>query len=107
MVIPTVAIHHGDDGTNEPASIDIKQDGRQKPFEESGVPTLGIGKTETAEPMAGMKKIQGGEPAAIGGGRTIHGNLRRTASFEGPGGQGELHGRGATADQKTIVRGRR
>ena len=73
--IPTVAIHRGDDETDKPASIEIKQGTRQEPFQEDGVHALCIGKAEATEPMAGMKKIQGGEPAVIGGGRTIHGGL--------------------------------
>lgn len=65
-VIPTVAIHHGDHGTYEPAgTIIIEQHSRQQTTKQTVVRKFRFRQTETTEAMTRMKHIQRSKPAII------------------------------------------
>lgn len=83
-VSPTVAIHHGDHGTYEPAGTTIEQNSQQQTFKQTVVRKLRIRKTEFAETMARMKRFQRFKPAIVCHGNPIQWNgVIETAIFEG------------------------
>lgn len=83
-VSPTVAIHHGDHGTYEPARTTIEQHSQQQTFKQTVVRKLRIRKTESAETMARMKRFQRFKPAIVRHGGPIQWNgVIKTAIFEG------------------------
>lgn len=89
-VSPTVAIHHGDHGTYEPAgTIIIEQHSRQQTTKQTVVRKFRFRQTETTEAMTRMKHIQRSKPAIIGRHDSIQWNgisqdcnLRRTQQQE-------------------------
>lgn len=89
-----VAIHLGDHGTYEPAGTTIEQNSQQQTFKQTVVRKLRIRKTEFAETMAGMKRVQRFKPAIVRHGGPIQWNgVIKTAIFEGHGRKSNLqHG---------------
>lgn len=83
-VSPTVAIHHGDHGTYEPAGTIIEQHSRQQTTKQVVVRKFQIRKTETTEAMTRMKRIQRSKPTVISHHDSIQWNgVIETAIFEG------------------------
>lgn len=104
-VIPTVAIHHGDHGTYEPARTTIEQNSQQQTFKQTVVRKLRIRKTEFAETMAGMKRFQRFKPAIVCHGNPIQWNgVIETAIFEGHSRKSNLQHGGVMLQHESVVR---
>lgn len=105
-VIPTVAIHHGDHGTYEPAgTIIIEQHSRQQTTKQTVVRKFRFRQTETTEAMTRMKHIQRSKPAIIGRHDSIQWNgIVKTAIFEGHGRKSDLQHGDVMLQHESVVR---
>ena len=105
-VIPTVAIHHGDHGTYEPAgTIIIEQHSRQQTTKQTVVRKFRFRQTETTEAMTRMKHIQRSKPAIIGRHDSIQWNgIVKTAIFEGHSSKSNLQHGDVMLQHESVVR---
>lgn len=92
--VSPVAIHLGDHGTYEPATIIIEQHSQQQTTRQVVVRKFRLRKIETTEAMARMKRVQRFKPTVIGHRDSIQWDgIVKTAIFEGHGRKGDLqHG---------------
>lgn len=105
-VSPTVAIHHGDHGTYEPAgTIIIEQHSRQQTTKQTVVRKFRFRQTETTEAMTRMKHIQRSKPAIIGRHDSIQWNgIVKTAIFEGHSSKSHLQHGGVMLQHEPVIR---
>lgn len=104
-VSPTVAIHHGDHGTYEPARTTIEQNSRQQTTKQTVVRKFRFRQTETTEAMTRMKHIQRSKPAIIGRRDSIQRNgIVKTAIFEGHSSKSHLQHGGVMLQHEPVIR---
>lgn len=105
-VSPTVAIHHGDHGTYEPAgSTIIEQHSRQQTTKQVVVQPFRIRQIETTEVMTRMKRFQRFKPAIVRHGGPIQWNgVIKTAIFEGHSRKSNLQHGDVMLQHESVVR---